>query len=130
MSRTITDSQIQGDFNARYPSATQPGQVDSISASGDPGQVDSIQASSFKGFAAVAGKLQWVQAIEHFFQKGELILKDDFVQVIEEDARRLFAAGRAMFATDAQVAQAQTAAADAPAATNTDVAKAQSGKAA
>lgn len=110
MSRILSAALIAGNFSARYPSAApaQAGQVDSISASADSGQVDSIQASAFKGFAAVAGKLQWVQALEHFFQAGSLILKDDFVQVVEEDAKRLFAAGRALFVSDDEVAKAQS----------------------
>ncbi len=95
---------LQSAFAARYP---QGGQVDSISASAEGGTVASIQAAgAVRGFAAVSGPLQWVRATDHFYQGGELIQAGDFVQVQDSDARSLRRTGRAVDATDQEVADA------------------------
>jgi hypothetical protein len=108
MSKVITSTSLAESFSARYPNATSSGVIDAIAASAKSGQVDSIQAGSVKGFAVVSGKLQWVKAVEHFYQSGELIQIGDFVQVQIEDATRLKNAAKAEFATDAEVTAAQS----------------------
>ena len=94
---------------SRFPNAGAAGTIDSLSASAAAGTLDGVQAMAIKGFAAVSGKLVWVRAKEHFYQNFEIIAAGDFVQVPEDDAKRLVNVGKADFASDADVAAAQKA---------------------
>lgn len=101
-------------FASRFPNSRrvprgQSGNVDSLSASAEAGSLDTVQAMAVKGFAAVSGKLVWVRAKQHFYQNFEIISAGDFVQIPEDDAKRLVNAGKAEMATDADVAAAQKA---------------------
>lgn len=107
MSKIVSAALLAATLNARYPNAG--GHVESISASA--GKVENVEASAVRGFTAPSGSLQYVKATEAFYQEGELINVNDFVQVSEVDARNLERMGRATFATDAEVAEAQKAAA-------------------
>lgn len=107
---TRTLESLNSAFAARYPLA-QGGTVDSINASAEKaeagGTVESLQAAgAVRGFAAVSGLLQWVKATDNFYQGGELIQTGDYVQVQESDARTLRRTGRAVDATDQEVADA------------------------
>lgn len=95
-------------FALRLP--TGPGSVASVSASADEdeGQVETIQAMAVKGFAQVSGPLQYVKAKEHFYAAGEPIFAGDYVQLTQEEAKRLVAADRAELATEADVAAAES----------------------
>lgn len=106
--KVLTAVALAASFADRFPNA-QPGVLKSLDASAESGTVDSIQAAAVKGFASVSGKLVWVKATEHFYQSGELIQAGDFVQVEDNDARRLINVGRAEYASDEQVAAAQSA---------------------
>ena len=104
----LTFNSLSSAFASRYPNA-KGGTVDSISASAEPGgSVASIQAAgAVRGFAAVSGPLVWVKATDHFYAgSGELIQAGDFLQVQEPEARILRRLGRAVDATDQEVADA------------------------
>ena len=111
MSRIISAVALAASLQARYPNALQE-QGLTIHAGADSTTLDQVHAAgSVKGFAAISGSLQWVRANEHFLAGGELVMKDDYVQVQETDAKRLVNAGRAELATEEEVAAVQKKAA-------------------
>ncbi len=103
--RILSIALLAAGYEARYPNLPQPGTVESILA-GAAGTVESIQAGAVRGFSS-AGQLQWVKADMHFCVAGEPVYEGDFVQVGETDAKDLERSGRASFATDEEVAEAQ-----------------------
>ena len=110
MSKLHTATTLVASFHARFP---QPGEVD-IAASAapevqfprDPDSVD-IQAAGVHSFTA-PGKMLYVKATDHFLVLGETIQAGEYVELPEADAKYLVnVAGRAEFASDADVAAAQ-----------------------
>ena len=107
MARFITAAALTTSFNKRNPAPTQPAVIADLQASGT---VDKLEAQAVRGYSQVSGKLQYVKASEHFFVAGELIQAGDYVEVTEDDAKRLRNAGRAEYATTEEVGAAQKAA--------------------
>ena len=106
--KIVTLAALAASFAARYPNAAAAGTVESLQAgAAEPGTVGKLEAGAVRGFAANAGKLQFVKALTHFYVEGELIQEGDFVQVTEPDAKMLRNAGRAEFASDEEIAAAQ-----------------------
>jgi hypothetical protein len=77
-------------FHTRYPNAAQPGTIDSMAAASEVGTLEAAGIRSF----------------DHFFQQGTLVPQGDFVEVTEANAAELIRMGRAVLATDAEVANA------------------------
>lgn len=103
--RVLTFAETADRLTRRYPQAGQPesGVIPSISGA----QAERIEAAAVRSFNQPTAKLVFVKATEPFFvAAGEHVNADDYVQVQEPDAKRLIAAGRAVAATDDEVAQA------------------------
>jgi hypothetical protein len=104
MSRVLTAASIAAAFAARYPRA---GVIDSVNAS--EGKLPSVDAQAVRGFATVTGKLLWVQALDHFYEAGELIKAGDFVEMRELDANSVISRGLAKASTAVEAAAADIA---------------------
>ena len=111
--KILTAAALLAGYTSRNHIGPQPGTVNIIAASAEElpedTTLDTVQAMSVKGFATVAGPLQFIKAKENFYVAGEPVYIDDFVQVTSEDAKRLVAAGRADLASDDDVNAAQKA---------------------
>ena len=92
---------ILASFPARFPA--QPGTVNDLAASG---VATDLQAAGVKDYSTL-GELKYVRANEHFFAQGSLIQADDIVQLPKDEAKRLLDSGRAVEATDEEVAAAK-----------------------
>jgi len=101
MSKLTTIAVLVAGIAARYPSL-DPGTVD-LQAGED--SVD-LQAAAFRPFSA-AGKTVHIKATEHFFVAGQVITKDDIVEVPEGDARHIIGMDKAALATDDEIAAAK-----------------------
>lgn len=98
------------------------GTLDALSASTEPfhdyvadhkdetvQKIDSLQAMAVRGFASVSGNLKWVKATQHFYVAFEPITAGDLLQIPEKDAAGLVRDGKAVYATDDEIAAAQKA---------------------
>ena len=95
-------------FQARYPNAALPANIDQLTA--EEGEVESISAMAVRGYQTMSGPLQWVRAIDNFFEAGEIVQIGDFVEVSIATGILLRKNSRAVFATQDEVNAAQLAA--------------------
>ncbi len=110
MAKLHSATDLDAAFAARFPHAGKPGYEGDIpalfanAAKPESGVVDSVQAMAIRGFETVSGKLVWVRAKSHFYQKFETIPAGDLVQIPESDAKGLVRSGVAELVSDADVA--------------------------
>ena len=104
--KLLSAAALKAGYDARFPST---GVLGSVEAGADKGNLGSVEAAGLRPFASMQGSLKIIKAIEHFFVAGVVVPVGDLVEVAEEDAKRIIDAGRALFATDEEIAAAKKA---------------------
>lgn len=104
MSRFITAAALGAAITAKFPAlGEQSGTIDTLQASGET--VD-INAQALRSYTQPNGTLLYVRVTEPHLIVGQYVAEGDIVQVTEADAKTLFVLGRAVEATDEEVAAA------------------------
>lgn len=102
--KLTTAAQIDSAFRARFPQSGK--EVVSLNASAEPTTINSIQAAGVQGWAPLAGKVKTIKALIHFKVRGQDVFEGNLAEVPETDFLQLKHAGRAVEATEAEIAEA------------------------
>jgi hypothetical protein len=112
--RLITAAVIGAQLAARYPAHTaEGGVVDTLAASGETAKTDgetveTIQAQAIRSYIQPSGSFVYVRALTPHLVAGQYVDEGDIVQVTDTDAKLLATMGRAVEATDEEVAAASS----------------------